>query len=129
MAMKSKRLVIFAVVLSPLIVSRSTYAHHGVAMFDMAHVTTVKGTVTDFEWTNPHAYVVLDVKDEKGNIEKWSAELGSPGMLARVGWRKNMVKPGDQITAVGNRARDGRTFMRLGKVVFADGQELSANLL
>ena len=98
-------------------------------MFDMAHVTTVKGTVTDFEWTNPHTYVVLDVKDDKGNVEKWSAELGSPGMLGRVGSRKNMVKPGDQITAVGNRAKDGRSFMRLKKVIFADGQELSAILL
>jgi Family of unknown function (DUF6152) len=85
MAMKSKRLVVFAVALSLVIVSRSTYAHHGGAMFDMAHVTTVTGTVTEFEWTNPHAYVVLDVKDDKGNVEKWSAELGSPGMLGRVG--------------------------------------------
>ena len=70
-------------------------------MFDMAHVTTVKGTVTDFEWTNPHAYVVLDVKDDKGNVEKWSAELGSPGMLGRVGSRKNMVKPGTRLLRSG----------------------------
>jgi len=88
----------------------------------------VKGTVTSFDWTNPHAYIYLDVKDEKGNIEKWTAELGAIGMLTRAGWRRDTLKPGDEITAVGNRAKDGKPVMHLDKIVFANGQELSSAL-
>jgi len=89
----------------------------------------VKGTVTQFEWTNPHAYIHLDVKDDKGEVEKWSAELGSLECFPRANWKRDTVKPGDQITAFGSRAKDGRTVMRLEKVAFASGQELSARVL
>jgi hypothetical protein len=95
----------------------------------MTHTTTVKGTVTGYEWTNPHAYIYLDVTDDKGNIEKWTTELPALGILTRDGWRRDTLKPGDQITAVGNRAKDGRMFVRLEKIVFANGQELAANVL
>lgn len=116
-------------VLLLLSLAASTYAHHGfVSWFDMTRLTTVKGTVTNFDWTNPHAYIYLDVKDEKGNLEKWSAELGALGMLARAGWRRDTLKPGDEITAIGNRAKDGKPVMHLEKVVFANGQELSSAL-
>ncbi len=87
-----------------------------------------KGTVTSFEWSNPHAYIHVDVKDDKGNVEQWTAEMASLGMLSRVNWRKDTVKPGDQITISGNRAKNGKTVMRLDKIVFANGQELSARV-
>ena len=122
-------LVILVLTVSLLIVSQPLPGHHSTAGFDMDHTIAVKGTVTKFEWSNPHAYIDLDVKDEKGNSTQWSAELGSLGMLARVGWRRDVVKPGDQITAYGNRAKDGRTFVHLTKIVFADGRELSAQVL
>jgi hypothetical protein len=125
------RLVVFPVTAVFLLLSLggSAYAHHGfVSWFDMARSTTVKGTVTSFDWTNPHAYIYLNVKDEKGNIEKWSAELGAVGMLARAGWRRDTLKPGDEITAIGNRAKDGKPVMHLDKIVFANGQELSSAL-
>jgi hypothetical protein len=112
-----------------VVVSRPIFAHHSAAEYDATKLVSVKGTVTQFEWTNPHAYIYIDAKDDKGEVEKWTAELGSLGMLARVNWRKDTVKPGDQITVFGNRARDGRTVMRLDKVVFASGQELSARVL
>jgi len=125
------RLVVFPVtaVLLLLSIGGSTYAHHGfVSWFDVTRSTTVKGTVTSFDWTNPHAYIYFDVKDEKGNIEKWTAELGAIGMLTRAGWRRDTLKPGDEITAVGNRAKDGKPVMHLDKIVFANGQELSSAL-
>jgi hypothetical protein len=106
----------------------STYAHHATASFDMTNSSTVKGAVTGFEWTNPHAYIYLDVKDAKGAIEKWSVEMGTIGMLGRAGWRRDTVKPGDEITVTGNRARDGKPFLRLIKLVFADGRELTPNV-
>jgi hypothetical protein len=106
----------------------STYAHHGInAWFDMTRSATVKGTVTGFDWTNPHSYVYIDVKDEKGAIQKWSAEMGSVGMLARHGWRRDTIKAGDEITLIGNPAKDGKSSMILDKAVLTDGRELPAS--
>ena len=125
------RLVVSPVtaVLLLLSLGGAAYAHHGfVSWFDVSHSTTVKGTVTSFDWTNPHAYIYLDVKGEKGAIEKWSAELGALGMLARAGWRRDTLKPGDEITAIGNPAKDGKPLMHLSKIVFANGQELATAL-
>jgi Family of unknown function (DUF6152) len=105
----------------------SVSAHHATASFDMTKSMTVKGTVTGFDWTNPHVYIYVDVKDEKGAVEKWSVEMASTGMLARAGWRRDTVKAGEEITIFGNRAKDGRPFLHLSKVVFANGQELAQN--
>jgi len=129
-AVNRKRIIVVFILLTDLFVaSRSILAHHSPAEYDTTKLVSVKGTVTQFEWTNPHAYIYLDVKDDKGEIEKWTAELGSLGMLSRANWRKDTVKPGDQITVFGNRARDGRMVMRLDKAALASGQELSARLL
>jgi hypothetical protein len=127
--MRSQLLVFpFTAVLLLLSLAASTYAHHATASYDMANSATVKGTVTGFDWTNPHAYIYLDVKDAKGATEKWSVEMGSTGMLARAGWKRDTVKPGDEITAIGNRAKDGRPLLHLSKLVFANGQELTQNV-
>jgi hypothetical protein len=116
-------------VLLLLSIAGPAYAHHGfVSWFDMSRSVTVKGTVTSFDWTNPHSYIYFDVKDEKGAIQKWSAELGAVAMLARAGWRKDTVKPGDEITLIGNPAKDGKPTMHLDKIIFANGQELSSAL-
>ena len=86
---------------------------------------TFKGTVTDFEFINPHAQLFFDVKDDKGNIEKWEGEITSPSQLARGGgWTRESLKPGDQITVVGNRAKNGSYTMRVQKVILADGTAL-----
>ena len=111
-----------------LSLGRPTPAHHGVgAWYDTTRSVTVKGTVTSFEWTNPHAYIYLDVKDAKGGVEKWSAEMGSVGMLARAGWRRDTVKPGDEVTLTGKPAKDRKPTMLLDKAVLASGQELAAS--
>ena len=103
----------------------SSYAHHGItSWFDTARSITVKGAVTSFEWTNPHSYVYFDVKDAKGATEKWTAEMGGVGMLSRIGWRRDTLKPGSEITATGNPAKDGKPMMLLGKIVLPGGQEL-----
>jgi hypothetical protein len=117
--------LVLVLVIGLLAVSHPMYAHHGIAGFDLEHPITVKGTVTSFEWSNPHSYIYFDVKGGKGNVEKWRGETGGVSMMSRVGWRKDIVKPGDQITVSGNRARNGATFMRMVKVVLANGQELS----
>jgi hypothetical protein len=123
------RLPIFPAIAILLLISQAgpSYAHHATASFDMANSATVKGTVTGFDWTNPHVYIYVDVKDAKGAVEKWSVEMASVGMLARAGWRRDTIKPGDEITVFGNRAKDGRPFLHLNKLVFANGQEMTQN--
>ena len=70
----------------------ASVAHHGNAAYDNKNTITIKGTVTEFEWTNPHVQIYLDVKDEKGGVVHWSVETYSPGKLVRAGWTKEVVK-------------------------------------
>jgi hypothetical protein len=105
-----------------LVASAPLLAHHGEANYDTDKVVSVKGTVSGFEFINPHTLITLDVKNEKGEIEKWNCEARSPGMLVRVGgWDKNTLKPGDVITVSGYRAKNGSPVMRLQKITLADG--------
>jgi hypothetical protein len=98
-------------------------------MFDMTKLVTKLGTVTDFEFINPHGMIYFDARDEKENITKWSAETrGGPNVLTRAGWTKDTLKAGDKITFVGHPAKNGSNNMRLAKVIFPDGKELSSDL-
>ena len=127
--MNTKRFMfLFALAAGAILLSRPILAHHSTAEYDMTAVTPIKGTVTKFEWSNPHAYIYIETKDDKGNTVEWTGELASLGMLSRVNWKRDTVKPGDAITMYGNRAKDGRTVMRLDKIAFANGQELSAQV-
>ena len=101
-------------------------AHHGEANYDTEKTVSVKGTVTEFNFINPHVQISLDVKNDKGEIEKWIGEARSPAMLSRYGgWDKNTIKVGDVVTFYGHRTKNGTPFMRLEKIVMADGKELS----
>jgi len=100
------------------------FAHHGLSAYDMSKAVSLKGTVTEFAFINPHSAIHLETKDDKGNTEQWLVEADSPNNLSRAGWKKDSIKTGDQITIVGNRAKDGSKVMRLQKVVFSDGREL-----
>ena len=106
-------------------ISHSALAHHGRASYDATRVFTIMGTVSAFQFSNPHAQLFLDVKDGKGNIEKWVGEGTSPNMLVREGWDRRTIKPGDQITATGHPARDGSNNMRIEKIVLPNGRELT----
>ena len=106
---------------------RMASAHHGVATYDMKNTIVLKGVVTSFKFINPHAEIYFDVKDDKGGAQHWIGEMTTPNMLARRGWNKEVLKPGDQLTIMGNRSKDGSTSMRVQKVVFPDGRELDPN--
>jgi Family of unknown function (DUF6152) len=125
-ARKMKRLALcLTVTFAVLFVSGPLRAHHGETNYDTEKVVSVKGTVTDFQFINPHVQIFLDVKNDKGEIEKWSCEARSPIMLVRVGgWDKNTLKPGDVITASGFRAKNGSNILRLKKIVLANGREM-----
>jgi hypothetical protein len=109
-----------------LFVSAPLLAHHGETNYDTNKMVTVKAaTVTNFEFINPHTQIYLEVKNENGEIEKWTCEARSPAMLVRNGgWDKTTLKPGDVITAVGFQARNGTKILRLKKIVLANGKEL-----
>jgi len=125
----TKRLLFFLAFAAGLVLfAGPAFAHHSVAEYDMTAISSIKGTVTKFEWSNPHAYIYIQAKDDKGVVVEWTAELASLGMLSRINWKKETVKPGDEITIYGNRAKDGRTIMRLEKIAFSNGQELSAKV-
>lgn len=99
-------------------------AHHGTARFDMSHIVTMQGTVTEFRWGSPHCYIHADVKDAQGKVRNWLLEAGSPLMLARFRWDKNSVKPGDRVTLYGFSAKDGSAYMHLERIEFPDGRAL-----
>src|SRR5437764_9028393 len=100
------------------------FGHHAWRGYDMKHVTTMTGTVTGFDFGNPHVWMNLDVKNDKGEIEKWSTGGPSPSRMANAGWTKDTLRAGDQITIVGNRISDGTYKLRLSKVVLGNGREL-----
>ena len=128
-AVNTKRFMfLFAFAAGLILFSTPVFAHHSTSEYDMTAVTSIKGTVTKFEWSNPHAYIYIQAKDDKGAVVEWTAEMASLGMLSRVNWKRDTVKPGDEITIYGNRAKDGRTVMRLDKIAFANGQEFSAHV-
>src|SRR5271169_6859752 len=123
--MKSKLAVFFLVFIGFLEVSAPALAHHGNSAYDMSKTVAMKATVTKFEYSNPHAQVYYDVTDDKGNVEHWVAETTNPAMLNRVGWTKETLKPGDQVTLFVNPNKVGAKITFLQKVVFSDGKELS----
>ena len=96
--MKSRFLIFVAASLGFLIVCVPTFAHHGNAAYDEKHPVTLKGTVTEFVWANPHTQIYFDAKDDKGNVVHWAGEMNSPGVLKAVGWSKTTLKSGDQVT-------------------------------
>ena len=123
-SMRKKILVLIIAVAAVLIASGPTFAHHGTAAYDTKDIVTVKGTMTDFLFINPHVQLHFDVKNDKGVVEKWAAELTAPNKLARAGWTKHTLKPGDSITASGYVDKgDGHT-MWINKLIGPDGEEL-----
>jgi hypothetical protein len=96
-------------------------AHHSFAMFDSVNRTTITGTVTRFEWTNPHVFIELDVPGQNGQVTHWSVELGSPSILQRSGWKFSDVKAGQKVTAIINPLRDGRPGGMLYRLTMPDG--------
>jgi hypothetical protein len=100
-------------------------AHHSFTMFDMTKRVTLIGTITSFEWTNPHAYIEIDVPDEKGVVKHWSIELGSPSILMQSGWKFNSIKAGEKLTLIINPMKSGQAGGFLSTATLPDGRTLS----
>jgi hypothetical protein len=104
-----------------------TYAHHSFAAeFDANAPVALRGVVTKITWTNPHAWIHADVKNEDGSVTNWGFELGSPNALFRLGWRRDSVKPGDVVIVNGFRARSGKATANAKDVRLPDGRQVFA---
>jgi hypothetical protein len=121
--MKTKFLSFFALTAGLLMVAAPIFAHHGAAVYETKKLTTLKGTVTEFQFMNPHTAILFDVTDANGKVEKWTGEAASLTTMSRLGWTKTLFKPGDQITVTGNCAKNGSHAIRLRKIVLPNGKE------
>ena len=100
------------------------FAHHSFTMFDMTKKITLVGSVTSFEWTNPHSYIEIDVPDEQGAIKHWSIEMGSPSILQQSGWKFSSLKKGDKTTLIINPLKNGKAGGFLNTATLPDGRVL-----
>ncbi len=123
--MRNRFIALFAASVGLVLIASPALAHHSMSMYDLDHLITLRGTVTDFIWSNPHAQVHFDVQDDKGGVGKWTADCPSPRRLSRAGWTADTLKAGEQVTIIGNHAKDGSMVMRLDQVVLSSGQELT----
>ncbi len=105
-------------------VAGSALAHHSFAMFDANKTTKLAGTVKEYEWINPHAWIHLSVTAADGKAQEWSFEGGSTGQLAQTGWTRETLKPGDKITVGFHPLKDGSYGGQLLDIAFPDGRTL-----
>lgn len=115
-------LLLFGIFVSPM------FAHHGTApSYDESKVVTLKGTVAEFRWANPHVQLYWNVTDDHGNVVRWGGEMASPAVLSRRGYNRNTLKPGDQITVTVSPSKVGNPVGLVGVITLADGTVLQAD--
>ena len=123
------RLTVAVVSITALLGAMPVVAHHSFAAeYDADKPIKVSGTVTKIEWTNPHCFFYVDVKNETtGKVENWGFEMGNPNALLRLGWTRNSLKQGDKVTVEGSKARDGSLHANARVMTLAStGQRLFA---
>jgi len=119
----ARRTGLWSIALAMLMVAPA-FAHHSFAVYDHTRTVTLRGTVTRFQWTNPHAFIEMDVQQSDGSMKHYSVELTSINMMQRVGWRSNMIKPGDKVQVVMAPLLSGEAVGLGLEVVLADGKTM-----
>ena len=119
--MRPRSLALYAVVAGAFFHATPAFSHHSNVAFEVTKVVTITGVVREFQWRNPHTWVILTVDDGKGKKVDWSVEGRAPGVLLRAGWTKNSILPGETITVDMSPAKDGTNSGLIARVTKADG--------
>jgi Family of unknown function (DUF6152) len=122
--LKGKFLTALVLVVAVSIVSLPLFAHHGNAVYDDTKIITLKGTVTQWAWSNPHCILHLDVTDDGGQVVSWIVETENPTSMFNIGWTKTSMKPGDQVTVTALQVKNGKPIGRIVDVLLPGGQKL-----
>ena len=125
--MRKKTIGVLALIVGFLSVPVQLFAHHGTAVFDTKKILTMKGIVTEWDWFNPHCLLQFDVKNESGQVVRWTAETQNPANMVYKGWRKTSFKPGDEITVTLVPTKNGQPFGQIKQVVLPNGTTLEAS--
>jgi hypothetical protein len=120
--MRKGSIGVIAVVAGLLGAALPLFAHHGNATLDLDKTLTMKGTVTEWDWSNPHCLLQFDVKNEAGQVVHWIAETQNPAEMVSLGWGKTSFKPGDEVTVSLMPVKNGNPFGRVSLVVLPDGK-------
>jgi len=115
---------VFLILLAPFAVITTAFAHHSPVMFDQSQPRTLTGTVREFQWTNPHSYIQLIVKNAAGQDEEWNVEMAAPTYLYNLGWRPGTLKSGDEVILTVAPLRKGGNGGLLLKATTADGKPI-----
>ncbi len=107
-----------------LLAATPALAHHSFAMYDQSREITITGAVSEFQWTNPHCWIELEVMNSAGKVEHWSVESGSIHSLTSIGWKSKYVKIGDKVTVSLNPMKDGSRGGAVQSIIFADGKKI-----
>ena len=121
-----RQTVIMARLFAALLIATALLAHHSTAEYDLQHPATATGYVTSFDWSNPHAHILMDALGPNGAVEHWVIEVDSPIALQRRGWNRDSLKRGDEVTCSGARVKDGSPRMRCTQVQLANGAVLTS---
>ena len=122
--MKSKIVILVSLSVAALLVAVSAFAHHSAAAFANGKTLTINGTVTEWFWANPHCLLKLDVMTDTGEVVQWVTETQAPANMIDAGWRKNDLKPGDEVTLIVLQASNGNPIGRIMRIELADGRTL-----
>ena len=125
--MRNRRVTMLAAVVGLLMVSVPLLAHHGAAEFDFGKRVTVKGTVTEWFWANPHCFLRFDAKDDNGQVAHWVVETQSGPNILYLGFSKQTFKPGDEVSVTLEPVKNGRTLGRMIQVSLPNGKTLYAS--
>ena len=121
--MKWKRRVLVAILAGLLWACAPLYAHHGGAEYDRSKSLDLKGTITQFRFINPHVLFEFEVKNDRGEVEKWQGEVSNPLQLTRQGWNRHTFQPGEEVTFIGNPAKSGAKSMWINRIILPNGQD------
>jgi hypothetical protein len=120
--MRKSAMGVVALAAGLLTVSLPLFAHHGTATLDTDKILTMKGHVTEWDWSNPHCLLQFDIKDESGQVVHWIAETQNPAEMVSLGWGKDSFKPGDEVTVSLSPVKNGRPYGRVKQVVLPNGK-------